>query len=393
MLAAPATPMTPVASAPPSDAEPGSQDANSDRPGAAAAGQAGEPGSPASCRPAAAPGHDGRRRAVELAYAGGSPPDRVGSSTRLAGGSVANTGGPADPPTTRSRRCRFKRTRFNHGRTSRWRSRWNLISVRRPDGPARLAARRSRPAGRPDRQGRHLVRRRHRAGGVEHARTRRRGAPGGAGGRIPVAGPRRRTAFRRRLGPADHHRDGIGIPARQRRGQRDMPRGYRRARLRPRPGRLRDGRPDLQIFRTHPGQRAHLHPRPAGHNETSCRPTTNDGWMPRPDLWSGLMPSPRAGRGIGCVVRTWSRPSWPLEARVADPASLAPEHMNVLQLARAPTTVADIASDVDLPLGVVRIILADLRELGLVAISTPVAPATRIDTHTLREVLNGLRGL
>jgi hypothetical protein len=80
-------------------------------------------------------------------------------------------------------------------------------------------------------------------------------------------------------------------------------------------------------------------------------------------------------------------------AQVADPASLAPEHMNVLQLARAPTTVADIASDVDLPLGVVRIIIADLRELGLVAISAPVAPTTRIDTHTLREVLNGLRGL
>jgi hypothetical protein len=65
----------------------------------------------------------------------------------------------------------------------------------------------------------------------------------------------------------------------------------------------------------------------------------------------------------------------------------------VLQLARAPTTVADIASDVDLPLGVVRIILADLRELGLIVISTPVAVAERIDQHTLREVLNGLRGL
>jgi hypothetical protein len=80
-------------------------------------------------------------------------------------------------------------------------------------------------------------------------------------------------------------------------------------------------------------------------------------------------------------------------APIADPASLAPEHISVLQLARAPTTVADIASDVDLPLGVVRIILADLRELGLIVISTPVAMAERIDQHTLREVLNGLRGL
>jgi Protein of unknown function (DUF742) len=78
---------------------------------------------------------------------------------------------------------------------------------------------------------------------------------------------------------------------------------------------------------------------------------------------------------------------------IADLASLAPEHLSVLQLTRVPTTVADIASDVDLPLGVVRIILADLRELGLIAIRTPVVMAERIDKHTLREVLNGLRGL
>ena len=80
-------------------------------------------------------------------------------------------------------------------------------------------------------------------------------------------------------------------------------------------------------------------------------------------------------------------------AAVTEPAALAPEHMSVLQLARAPTTVADIASDVDLPLGVVRIILADLREIGLVAIRHPVVMAERVDKHTLREVLNGLRGL
>jgi len=78
---------------------------------------------------------------------------------------------------------------------------------------------------------------------------------------------------------------------------------------------------------------------------------------------------------------------------MADPGSLAPEHISVLRLAQIPTTVADIASDVDLPLGVVRIILADLRELGLIAIRTPVAMAERIDKRILREVLNGLRAL
>jgi hypothetical protein len=81
-------------------------------------------------------------------------------------------------------------------------------------------------------------------------------------------------------------------------------------------------------------------------------------------------------------------------ARVADPNALAPEHISVLQLARMPTTVVDIASDVDLPLGVVRILLADLRELGLVAIRAPVSTkAQQIDRNTLREVLHGLRGL
>ena len=81
-------------------------------------------------------------------------------------------------------------------------------------------------------------------------------------------------------------------------------------------------------------------------------------------------------------------------ARVTDPGGLAPEHISVLQLARTPTTVVDIASDVDLPLGVVRILLADLREIGLVTIHAPVPMRARqVDRNMLREVLHGLRGL
>ena len=81
-------------------------------------------------------------------------------------------------------------------------------------------------------------------------------------------------------------------------------------------------------------------------------------------------------------------------ARVADPTTLGPEHISVLQHSQAPTTVVDIASDVDLPLGVVRILLADLRELGLVVIRAPRSTkAQRVDKNTLREVLHGLRGL
>jgi len=79
---------------------------------------------------------------------------------------------------------------------------------------------------------------------------------------------------------------------------------------------------------------------------------------------------------------------------VSDPGTLGPEHFSVLQLAQRPTTVVDLASDVNLPLGVVRILLGDLRELGLVAINSPMSMKTRnVDKNMLREVLHGLRGL
>jgi hypothetical protein len=83
-----------------------------------------------------------------------------------------------------------------------------------------------------------------------------------------------------------------------------------------------------------------------------------------------------------------------IRGQLADPGRLTPEHAAVLQLAGTPTTVVDIASDVDLPLGVVRILLADLREYGLVVIQAPVPMrAQHVDRNTLREVLHGLRGL
>lgn len=76
------------------------------------------------------------------------------------------------------------------------------------------------------------------------------------------------------------------------------------------------------------------------------------------------------------------------------PNTLSPEHIAVLQLVQSPKAVVDIASDVDLPLGVVRILLADLREMGLVNISAPVSTKPRqVDKNTLREVLHGLRSL
>ena len=79
-------------------------------------------------------------------------------------------------------------------------------------------------------------------------------------------------------------------------------------------------------------------------------------------------------------------------ARV-NPAELGPEHRAVLRLCRLPTSVADIAADLDLPLGVVRILLGDLGELSLIAIHHPIPPARLPDADILKEVVDGLRRL
>ncbi|MCM2418150.1 MULTISPECIES: DUF742 domain-containing protein [Streptomyces] len=76
-----------------------------------------------------------------------------------------------------------------------------------------------------------------------------------------------------------------------------------------------------------------------------------------------------------------------------DPA-LAPEHGTILALCRTdPLSVAEIAADSDLPVGVVRVLLGDLLTLGWVRVRRPVAPAELPGEHILREVIDGLRAL
>jgi len=75
-----------------------------------------------------------------------------------------------------------------------------------------------------------------------------------------------------------------------------------------------------------------------------------------------------------------------------DVDDLGPEHLALLRLCRLPTSVADLAADLDLPLGVVRILLSDVRERRLIAVHQPV-PTRLNDPHLLRQVADGLRRL
>lgn len=74
--------------------------------------------------------------------------------------------------------------------------------------------------------------------------------------------------------------------------------------------------------------------------------------------------------------------------------TLAPEHMQIIEVCRVePMSVAEVAADTDLPVGVVRVLIGDLMAAELVRVSRPVPPAQLPDERILREVINGLRAL
>jgi Protein of unknown function (DUF742) len=77
---------------------------------------------------------------------------------------------------------------------------------------------------------------------------------------------------------------------------------------------------------------------------------------------------------------------------VVDARGLGPEHRQLLNLCRTPTPVAELASEIDLPLGVVRVLLGDLLERGAVAVAGPPEAGTP-EESVMRSVLDGLRAL
>ena len=82
---------------------------------------------------------------------------------------------------------------------------------------------------------------------------------------------------------------------------------------------------------------------------------------------------------------------------VADPLApadvhLGREHRRILSHCRRPITVVDLASDVDLPVGVVRVLLSDLSQYGMLRV---VAASQEPVKHErlLRNVLDALQTL
>lgn len=88
---------------------------------------------------------------------------------------------------------------------------------------------------------------------------------------------------------------------------------------------------------------------------------------------------------LAMITATWRTPT--------EAWTLSPEHLSVLRACAAPRSLADLASDLSLPLGVVRILVSDLCERDLVTARQPRTTYWSDDLPILREVINGLRKL
>ncbi|OKK20449.1 hypothetical protein AMK16_08130 [Streptomyces sp. CB00455] len=123
--------------------------------------------------------------------------------------------------------------------------------------------------------------------------------------------------------------------------------------------------------------RATRQPAPKAHNP-----------LVRPYAMTGGRTRPRYQLAIEALVST-----------TADPARLQgqlPEHQRICRLCQEIKSVAEISALLSIPLGVARILVADLAEAGLVAIHQPGGDESaggQPDVTLLERVLSGLRKL
>jgi hypothetical protein len=116
------------------------------------------------------------------------------------------------------------------------------------------------------------------------------------------------------------------------------------------------------------------------------RPDEDPGPFVRPYAITRGRTAPAAGGFIGLIDMVV------VERRPPPGMILGPEHRELLARCEHPVAMADLASDMDLPTGVVRVLLGDLSEAGIVSVvGTSQGPGT--NQRLLQEVLDGLRTL
>jgi hypothetical protein len=76
-----------------------------------------------------------------------------------------------------------------------------------------------------------------------------------------------------------------------------------------------------------------------------------------------------------------------------DVSNRPPEHRAISALCRQVRSVAEVSAMLRIPLGVVRVVIADMAAEGLVQVHQPQLDAGKPDLNLLERVLSGLRRL
>jgi hypothetical protein len=115
----------------------------------------------------------------------------------------------------------------------------------------------------------------------------------------------------------------------------------------------------------------------------------NSGPVVRPYAVTGGRTEPADGEVLDliAVVVATGLPAAPEAER------LSPEHRRLLALCGQQITVADLAADTALPVGVVRVLIADLTMQGAVTVVRQQPTDQRSEKNVLQEILDGLRAL
>jgi hypothetical protein len=74
-------------------------------------------------------------------------------------------------------------------------------------------------------------------------------------------------------------------------------------------------------------------------------------------------------------------------------ANLTPEQATIIELCQGPTSVAEVSAHLDLPVGIVRVLLGDLLDSGFILTREPRRLAHSPGEPMLKAVINGLRSL
>ncbi|NES26521.1 DUF742 domain-containing protein [Micromonospora terminaliae] len=74
-------------------------------------------------------------------------------------------------------------------------------------------------------------------------------------------------------------------------------------------------------------------------------------------------------------------------------ARLFPEQARIVDRCHRPLSVAEVAADLELPLGTVRVLLGDLLEVGLIETHEPPSLSGAPSRELLEALLDGLRTL